>query len=188
MTLGRLSPEKRLTDVVEAVSLARRDGSVIELVMAGEAHSSQTTLSQITERIHELELASAVRMPGQLTDVRPLLGAANVLAICSESEGLPMAALEAMAAGVPLVATEAGALADLVGDRDEPGICGLRVRRGRPDDIAAAIRRLNTHPKLWAALSREGLRLAEGPYSIAATADKMLDVYRDLVRPSLSEP
>lgn len=188
VTLGRLSPEKRLVDVVEALSLARRDGSPIELVMAGEAHSSQTTLSQITARVQELELAPAVRMLGQLTDVRPLLGAANALVICSEYEGLPMAALEAMAAGVPIVATEAGALADLVGDRDDPGICGLRVRQGRPDDIAAALRRLNTHPRLASALGREGQCLARGPFSISATADKMLHVYRDLVRPSLSVP
>jgi glycosyltransferase involved in cell wall biosynthesis len=134
ITLGRLSPEKRLTDVVEALSLARRGGHRVELLMAGEAHSSQTTLRQITARVQDLALTSAVRLLGQVADVRPILGLADALVICSEYEGLPMAALEAMAAGVPIVATDTGALADLVGDRDEAGICGLRVRHGRPDD------------------------------------------------------
>ena len=185
VTLGRLSPEKRLTDVVDAVSLARRGGHQIELVMAGEAHSSQTTRRQIATRVQELELASVVRLLGQVADVRPILGLADVLAICSEYEGLPMAALEAMAAGVPIIATDAGALADLVGEREDPGICGLRVRRGRPDDIATAIRRLSLQPKLWRALSAEGQRMARGPFSISATADRMLHVYRELGRPSM---
>jgi glycosyltransferase involved in cell wall biosynthesis len=156
--------------------------------MAGEAHSSQTTLRQITARVQELELMSAVRLLGQVADVRPILGLADVLVICSEYEGLPMAALEAMAAGVPIIATDAGALADLVGDRDGAGICGLRVRHGRPDDIAAAIRRLSTQPKLRTALSREGQHLAQGPFSITATAARMLDVYRELGRPSVEVP
>jgi glycosyltransferase involved in cell wall biosynthesis len=180
ITLARLSPEKRLIDVVEAISLARRNGHEVELVMAGEAHSSQTTLAQIADRIQDLELTLAVRMVGQVTDVRPLLGLADALVLCSAGEGLPMAALEAMAAGLPIIATEAGALGDLVGDEQAAGVCGLRVRPECPDDIATAMRRLQTQPDLWSALSREGQRLAFGPYSIAATADQMMQVYRDV--------
>jgi glycosyltransferase involved in cell wall biosynthesis len=181
-SLSRFSPEKRLTDVVEAISLARREGDDVELLMAGETCSGQTTVGEVTARIQELKLESAVRLLGQLTDVRPILALADVLVICSSQEGLPMAALEAMATGIPIIATEAGALADLVGEAATPGICGLRVRMGAPADIAAAITRLRTQPDLGSSLSREGLRLANGPYSIDTTADRMMNIYKDVCR------
>ncbi len=178
VSLSRFSPEKRLNDVVEAVSLARREGSDVELLMAGEAHSGQTTVGEVTARIQALNLTTVIRLAGQVRDVRPILALADVLVICSSSEGLPMAALEAMATGIPIIATEAGGLADLVGEAEAPGICGLRVRIGEPGDIAAAIARLRAEPELWQALSREGCRLANGPYSIDATTNRMIDIYR----------
>ena len=184
ITLSRFSPEKRLNDVIEAVSLARRDGADVELLMAGEGNSDRTTVGQITARIQELKLASVVRLPGQVTDIRPILGLADAMVICSTYEGLPMAALEAMATGIPLIATEAGGLADLVGEVGTPGICGLRVRTGEPADIAAALTRLQEHPELWTTLSRQRLRLVGGPYSIETTADRIMAVYKEVCQPT----
>jgi glycosyltransferase involved in cell wall biosynthesis len=154
------------------------------VLLAGEAHSAQATVAQIKTTIEALKLGSAVRLLGQVREVRPLLGAADVLVLCSSCEGLPMAALEAMATGIPIVATAAGALAELVGEADRPGVCGLRVRTAEPADISAAITRLQTQPDLWKALAREGVRLANGPYSIDTTGDRMLDIYKEVCRRS----
>jgi len=180
LTLSRLSPEKRVGDLIEAVALVHTQGVRVKLIIAGEAHTGSGTEAALRGDIQRLDLDRTVRLLGHTSDVRPLLAAADTLALCSDSEGLPMVALEAMAAGVPLIATRAGGLESLVGDPADPGACGIAVPTGDPAAIAVAIARLHTDGALRHELSRRGARRVASDFDISMTADAVLRVYRTL--------
>ncbi len=123
LSLGRLSPEKGQDVLLDAwLRLALPRGV---LVLAGEG-ASRAGL----ERAAGAARAGSVRFAGWRTDPWRCLGAADVLVLPSRTEGLPLALLEAMAAGVPGVATRVGGMPDALDD----GRCGRLVP---PDDAAA---------------------------------------------------
>jgi glycosyltransferase involved in cell wall biosynthesis len=124
-------------------------------------------------------LGDRVRFLGRREDAPDLLAACDAFVLPSRQEGLGVAALEAMAAGRPVVATRVGGLGDAVVD----GRTGLLVP---PDDakaLAEALVRLLASPTLRAELSAEGpKRIAEG-----FLAEQMVDAYEALYREVLAE-
>ncbi len=123
LALANPRPQKRLDrlpDVLSAVraELTRRGvRREARLVIAGEASPSSTAAIQEVEkvraRVNSLKLAEHVRWTGPVSDVAPALAAADVLVSTSDYEGLSLAQLEALAAGVPVVATDAGGVGEL---------------------------------------------------------------------------
>ena len=118
-----------------------------------------------------------VRFHGAVADVAPLVRAADVCVLPSRAEGLPVALLEGMSAGLAVVATAVGGTPDAIDD----GVNGLLVPAGDPDALADALRR---------ALGPDGARLGERArarvlrsYSIDAVADRVLELYQLLLRP-----
>jgi glycosyltransferase involved in cell wall biosynthesis len=119
-------------------------------------------------------LAGRARLLGRRDDVPDLLDAADVVAVPSRAEGLGVAALEAMAAGRPVVAARVGGLAEVVVDERN----GLLVPPEDPSALAAAIQRLEGDPALRARLGAAGLgRLSEG-----YLASQMVAAYEKLYR------
>lgn len=181
-TLSRFSAEKRLHDAVAAVAAARQDGHDVALVMAGEGHSSAHTRAAVLTQIQELGLAGAVRILGHVEDVRPVLAAVDAAVICSDAEGLPMVALEAMASGLPLIATRVGGLSALLGRDDDEDASGLAIPIGQPATLAAAIARLDRNRGVGRGLGERGRRLVAAEYSNAAMGTRVLEVYERLWR------
>jgi glycosyltransferase involved in cell wall biosynthesis len=99
----------------------------------------------------------------------------DVLLMPSLHEGLPYTLLEAMALGVPVIASRVGGLAEVVQD----GATGLLVRRDDTGELAAAISRLHRDPALAARLAESGRRLQRARYSQKAMTASYLEVYRD---------
>ncbi|WP_250563300.1 glycosyltransferase [Sphaerisporangium fuscum] len=117
----------------------------------------------IARRVADLRLEN-VRLVGPVPLAARLIACADLLVLCSTYEGLPVVIMEALAAGVPVVSTDVGGVADLV----EPGRNGLLVPPGSTDAFAEAIRhamRPDSHARL-----REGA-LSTGCADIADTAD-----------------
>jgi glycosyltransferase involved in cell wall biosynthesis len=181
VTLSRLSPEKRLHDLVDAIAVARDRGTPAELLIGGEGMSASTTRVDLMRQIATRGLGSVVRLAGYVPDVVPLLGAADGVAICSDYEGLPVLALEAMAAGVPLIGTAAGGLADLVGEAEDSDVSGIRVQVGSPTAIAAAIELLHGSPELSAQLGGNGVARVHAEFSAARMVERTRQVYRELL-------
>ncbi len=102
----------------------------------------------------------------------------DVFALSCDTEGFGLAALEAMAAGLPIVATQVGALPELV----EHGKTGILVPRGDARALAKALLRLLRDAELADRLGAAGKARAERDYSAARTAQQVSDVYLDLVR------
>jgi glycosyltransferase involved in cell wall biosynthesis len=123
LAVGALAPEKRLEIAIEAVA-AIPDA---HLVLAGSG-----PLEETVRAAGERHAAGRVHLLGQVADVVPLLHAADVLVLTSATEGMPGVVIEAGLAGVPSVATDVGAVSEMI----VPGATGFVVPR---DPSVAAV-------------------------------------------------
>lgn len=130
-TVARLHPQKGHEDLLRAFAIV--SGSVPEAVLwlVGEGEC-RTTLERTAAR---LGIEAKVRMLGARTDVRDLLGAMDVFALASRWEGMPNALMEAMATGLPVVASDVDGVRALI----RHGETGWRVPAGDPQAMAGAL-------------------------------------------------
>jgi glycosyltransferase involved in cell wall biosynthesis len=121
-----------------------------------------------------------VRFAGFQADVRPFLEAATVFVLPSTVEGLSNALLEAMAVGLPAVATRVGGTEDVVID----GRTALLVPPHDPEALAEALTALLTAPERAREMGREARDRVVERYSLGLVASTYLALYRELVAPS----
>ena len=171
LAVGRFSREKRFDDLVRAVDEVhrlRRD-TAVRLVLLGEGRER----AAIERTIQELGLQQAVELTGHVRDVRPYYRRAQVLAISSVSEGSPNVLLEAMAAGVPVVATAVGGIPEIVSH----GETALLVKPCDPVSLAAALNQVLSDHGLAARLAGNARQLIAERYSPQARAQALMDLY-----------
>ena len=100
--------------------------------------------------------------------IRRWLSAADVFVTASRIEGMPVAPLEAMACSLPIVATDAQGLPDILANGEESG--GLMVRRDHPEEIARALKRLKDNPDIRERLGQAARKRIEANFSLASVA------------------
>ena len=138
LMVSRLSHEKGHVDLLEALALVKQRGIPFHLVIVGEGRE-RVPIEAARAR---LGLSADVTLAGHQNDVRPYYAVANLYLMPSHSEGSPNALLEAMAAGIPAVASNAGGIPEIMTD----GQTGLLVPPRQPEQLAQAIVRVLTHP------------------------------------------
>jgi glycosyltransferase involved in cell wall biosynthesis len=182
-TVGMLEPRKGHRTFVEAI--ARIDppsinGTTLCCLIAGGGSLQAALADQISALEAGGQVAPGViRMLGVCADSYPILAALDLFVMPSLAEGLGVAALEAMACGLPVVASAVGGLRDLVAD----GTTGLLVAPSNPAALAAAISRLASEPKLRAAMGVAGRTRVADHFSLETMTQRTLTLYRDcLVR------
>jgi glycosyltransferase involved in cell wall biosynthesis len=156
---------------------ALRERRAVELVVLGEARPNGAVAAAMTQ----LGLSESVRFVRGIgeAEVARHYAEAEVAVVPSLYEGFSIPALQAMASGVPLVATTAGALPEVVG-RD--GETGLLVPPGDAPALARAIGTLLDDPALRTRLSEAALLRSRALFSWEATARATADVYREVIR------
>jgi glycosyltransferase involved in cell wall biosynthesis len=152
LVVGRLEPQKGHRVLLDALPAVQETGAM-SLVCVGEGSERPALEAQAAR----LGLNGAVRFVGFRRDVDRWLAAADVVVLPSFYEGLPLAAIEALAAARPLVATEVDGTPEVVID----GETGLTVPPGDRDALAAAISRLLRDPLLARRLAQAGRRWVE---------------------------
>ena len=174
LSLGRLSPEKAHLDLIAAVALLRdiRPELNVRLLMVGEG-SERIAIERAAAN---LGLANRVILAGHIPDVMPCLAIADVLAISSLSEGSPNALLEAMAAGVPIVATAVGGITEMVSN----GESALLVAARQPLAMALALEKSLCNPTLAMRLAMQAREVARCRYSPMSRVESLLNIYREL--------
>jgi len=170
---GRLDPIKGLDLLLRAfarIDPARR----AHLLLAGDG----PIRPQIEQTVAALGLTERVHLLGTRSDVPSLLKAADVYTLPSRTEGLPNALLEAMAAGVPIVTTDAPGCRDLIEDKRT----GLVVPYGDIDALAAALSDLLTDPARAAELGHNALVEVTNNWHIKSTFDAYESLYREVLK------
>jgi glycosyltransferase involved in cell wall biosynthesis len=168
-TVARLDPVKRLDVLLQAL------GSLPDVyaVIIGEGPER----ARLMALCQGLGLTGRVRFPGQQGDVWPWLAAMDVFALSSDWEGMSNALLEAMAAGLPIIATEVGGTPDVVVD----GVTGLLVPPGDPTALADALARLVRDPGLRRQMGQAGRERALRHFSLGRTVERTQNLYEQLL-------
>ncbi len=135
VTVTRLSPEKDVATLIRATQLAVREQPGMQVEIAGDG-TCMLSLKQLTQ---ELGLDDNVYFLGQVSDVPRLLERASLFVLSSISEGISLTLLEAMARGLPVVATRVGGTPEVVVD----GVTGILVPPRDPQALANAMLRLS---------------------------------------------
>ncbi|HET9651081.1 MAG TPA: glycosyltransferase family 4 protein [Usitatibacter sp.] len=173
--IGRLDREKGLYETLQAMRLAHELGVDTRITIAG-AGSEEGRLKRYAQA---LGLASRVCFTGPVfgEDKVRLLAGADVMVLPSYSEGLPYALLEAMAGGIPVVATPVGAIPDVV----THGIHGFLVRARDGKAIAEALAVLSGDRERISWMSRACKRRIRAAYAIDRVAAQFATHYAQLV-------
>jgi glycosyltransferase involved in cell wall biosynthesis len=179
ISVGRLSKEKGHIDLIDAMAKVRADfkGSrPLRLVIVGDGPEG----SAIEKRIRELSLNDIVISAGFQSNVAPYYQIADVAVLPSHSEGSPYALLEAMAAGVPIVATAVGGVPEIATNGEN----AVLVNRESPAQLAAGILELISNEQLRQRLSSGGkdrVRL----YDPETYRRSMVELYRRVLAGSV---
>jgi glycosyltransferase involved in cell wall biosynthesis len=177
VAVGNLYPVKGHRFLVDALALLANRHPTLHVAIAGRGDLA----SSITAGARAGGVASRVHLLGLRSDVPAVLAAADLFALPSLSEGLPLALIEAMFAGLPIVASEVGEVATALGG----GAAGVLVPPGDPAALAEAIDDLLTHPARARACAEHARRRAAAHYDVS----NMVRRYRALYeRPLAREP
>lgn len=173
--VGSLIPRKNLLFLLEVVRRVREVRRSARLVLAGRGPQE----AALRKRAGELGLGSAVHFAGAVDEREKLACyAASALYVApSRMEGFGLAAAEAMACGLPVVASDAGALPELVRD----GETGLLASPRDADAFAAAVLRLLEDPRLARRLGDAGRERVDRSFRWPLAAGRTLELYRRLL-------
>jgi len=173
--VGGIQRRKGQLDLVEAAERRALDFPDVVFVLAGGAGDAEY-LAVLQERIAALGLRDRFRLIGFEPEIRDLLSISTALVHPSHSEGFGLAILEAMAVGLPVVATLCGGPEELI----EDGVSGLLVPPQHPPALAAALRRVLGDPARARRLGAAAATRARA-FSLEATARGMEEIYRELL-------
>lgn len=173
LTVGRFSREKGHADLIEAAGMLRRRNPdlLFRLVLVGEGIERGILERQIGEQ----GLMDVTILTGHQHDPSGFFGIANLFVLPSWSEGSPNALLEAMRAGLPIVATAVGGVPETVDD----GISGLLVPARRPEILSATMERLLRDGSFAATLG-ENARHAAARFSPSKYRKSLVQIYREV--------
>lgn len=174
MMIGRLDRQKRVDVALQALALVRARHPVAHLHLVGEGPKGEA----LRVLAAQLGVTDAVTFLGRRDDVPELLSTAACLVLSSDYEGMSLAVLEAMAAAVPVVATQVGGVDEAVVD----GETGFVVPRGGPEALADAFDRLLGDPAAAAGLGAAGRLRARDRFSKERMVGETAALYEELLR------
>jgi sugar transferase (PEP-CTERM/EpsH1 system associated) len=170
VSVARLSAVKDPLTLLKATRLVldRERGFRLDLVGDGPLRST------VEAHIAALDLSNAVRVHGTVDDVWTVLAGASVFVLASVSEGVSMTVLEAMATGLPVVATRVGGTPEVV----DEGTTGLLVPPGAPEALAEAMLWMLRHPAARQRMGIQARRRVEERFTMRHTVDAYERLYR----------
>jgi glycosyltransferase involved in cell wall biosynthesis len=173
VTVGRLIPEKGYPDMIQAIShVQKQTEKGFKLVIVG----SGPLLGQLRESVNAHGLEEVISFVGQRNDVPAILAAGDIYISTSHFEGQSIAVMEAMAAGLPVIATEVGDNHIVI-----PRDCGILVPVGQPEEFAKQILKLMNNSNERAQFAKIASPKVKKDYSSSTWIDKLLAVYQEVL-------
>jgi glycosyltransferase involved in cell wall biosynthesis len=179
VTTSRLVHKNAVDDVIKAMALLPKE---VKFIVFGVGPDEDKLKALITD----LKLGDRVSLRGQIGhDVMPsYLKACDIFIRPSRSEGMGNSFVEAMAAEIPVIATQEGGIADFLFDRHfnpDKETTGFAVRKDNPEDIATAVREIMANPEFVADVVATAKAMAIRDYDWDLIASRMdADVFRPL--------
>jgi len=173
LSVGRLSHEKGHADLVRAAAALKAMSGVprFRVVILGDGPEREP-LSALAK---QLGVEPLVSLAGFQRDPKPFYALATIVAVPSHSEGSPNVVLEAMAAGLPIVANRVGGVPEILDD----DVTGLMVEAEQPEKMAQALFRLLTDPSLRARLGAAAKSRAESAHTPEAYRRALVGFYSE---------
>jgi len=171
--IGRLSPEKNLDVLLEAAALLCARGLPLQLLLAGDGPER----ARLAAHARRPPLDGVVRLLGFQSDTRAVLSQGAAFVLPSQTEGVPMALLEATAAGVPIVASAVGGIPSVV----EDGRTALLVPPGDVEALAGALGRVLTDTALATSLRTAARRRYLAEFTVGTMAGRYAAFYDEVL-------
>lgn len=172
-SIGRLSREKGHADLIEALAIVRRRGFKVSAVLVGDGPERP----RLVERAQALNLAGSIHFTGYVDRPQDVLEETDLMILPSHTEGLPNAALEALAMEVPVLATDVGGTREVVSN----GETGRLVPPRSPEALAAAIVDFLSDPEPWKRMAECGRALVERDFNFETRTRSLEAIYSELL-------
>jgi glycosyltransferase involved in cell wall biosynthesis len=169
--VARLDAPKKHLLLLEAMATIDKLPWVLELIGDGPL------TAEVRQRAHDLGVADRVEFSGLCNDVPSRLAVADVFVLASAWEGLPLSILEAMRAGLPVVASDVGGVAESVND----GVTGFLVPKGDKAVLADRLMRLLGDVALRQQMGRAGRTMYEREFAFAVMYQRTQKIYNDVL-------
>jgi sugar transferase (PEP-CTERM/EpsH1 system associated) len=169
-TVARLAPEKGLNRLIDAFAIVRQTRPRVRLMIVGDGPER----GQLEAQVDRLGIRPAVSFLGYRDNVEHVVRQFDLFVLSSLTEGIPLALLEAMAAGIPPVATAVGGVPEVVVDAES----GLLVPPGDPRALLHAIVDLLDHPEKRATLGTNAAARIRDKFSLSRMAADYRKLYR----------
>jgi glycosyltransferase involved in cell wall biosynthesis len=177
-SLGRLTEQKDYQTLIRAAAEALKENEALEFMVAGEGELR----SALIKECRDLGIENRFHFLGFRNDKEKLLKLMNVFVLSSLDEGLPIAMLEAMAAGLPVVTTPVGGIPGVI----RPGENGLFIEPRNVTQLKEALLLLVGNSAMREELGKRASETVKAAYSIENMAQKYLAIYTSLA-PSPSD-
>jgi glycosyltransferase involved in cell wall biosynthesis len=172
VSIGNLYPVKGHRYLIDALALLADRYPNLHVAVGGRGELADA----LAARARDHGLASRIHLLGLRSDIAAILGAADIFVLPSLSEGLPLALLEAMFAGCPIVASDVGEVRVAL----EHGKAGVLVAPGDPAALAAALDHLLRYPKQASDLGRRAAAHARAKYNVSHMVGGYVEIYQAL--------
>ncbi|MDD1778798.1 MAG: glycosyltransferase family 4 protein [Candidatus Helarchaeota archaeon] len=171
--VGRVSEEKGINYLILASSMADRMDIPVKVIIIGEG----TEKGKLEELAKRVGIEDKVIFAGFQSDVENWLSAMDVFVLPSLTEGTPMSLLEAMAYGIPCVASQVGGVPKII----DSGIDGILVPPGNAEEIKEAINILYRDEKVRSSISKKAKNKIVNKYNINEWIEKIESQYMEII-------
>lgn len=171
--VANLYKEKGIDYLLKAMPEVLKNNTNVKLVIAGDGplHEELNTLSK------ELSVSDNVKFLGKRNDIDSLLSISDIFVLPSLGEGFPFVVLEAMAAGLPVVATNIGGIPEIINDGQE----GYLVKPADSGAIAESLKKLLLDTELFKKIADNSKARVEKEFSLSKMIDGTLSVYNEVL-------
>ncbi len=175
LSVGRLEREKGHSVLLDAIARLRDHGTTVQLDLVGDG----TRLESLQRQARKLGIDDLVTFSGAVGQdrIREHYRRADAFCLPSLGEGIPVVLMEALAMGLPAIASNTMGIPELI----EDGVTGLLVPAGRPDELGHAIERLARDRSLGRRLAETGRRKVIDEYNLDRGVDQLRDAFTDLL-------
>ena len=176
--VARFEPQKDHRTLLHALAGLSHHAWHLDLIGDGPLLAESQALGR------SLGLADRIQFWGQRKDVAALLARAQVALLITNWEGFPLSILEAMRAGLPVVSSDVGGIAESV----QEGSTGFLVSQGDVEGLRRRLERLLTDSELRVRLGRNGRERYERHFTLTHSVEKTLEIYREIVIRGSTQP